>query len=166
MALVGIQALSYMNHHVVFLCFSKINLQNFSFTWKKINNSSDLLISYPSITQTQIKHMLPTSFKFRVNPYIKIVLSKTWGEFKAKNQVLERNYNRATIHHFYLRDYLESSLFYSDPKNKLKQTRHTYLFCFHSSFFDYLKETKIITKGKVILTWIHRGASPPSQLFW
>ena len=52
------------------------------------------------------------------------------GEFKAKNQVLEKNYNRTTIHHFYLRDYSESSLFYSALKNKLKQTRHTFLFCF------------------------------------
>jgi hypothetical protein len=31
---------------------SKRNLQNFGITWNKINNSLDLLISYPSITLT------------------------------------------------------------------------------------------------------------------
>jgi hypothetical protein len=33
-----------------FYVFQKINLQNFSVTWNKINSGSDLLISYPSIT--------------------------------------------------------------------------------------------------------------------
>ena len=33
-----------------FCVFQKVNLQNFSVTWNKINNSSDILISYPSIT--------------------------------------------------------------------------------------------------------------------
>ena len=64
-------------HHITFLCFSKLNPQNFSVTRSKINSTSDLLISYPSITQTQIKHSLPTSFQFRVNLYIKLVVSKT-----------------------------------------------------------------------------------------
>jgi hypothetical protein len=47
MDLVAIQALSYkeliMKH---FYVFQKINLQNSSITWNKINSSSDLFISF------------------------------------------------------------------------------------------------------------------------
>jgi hypothetical protein len=51
MAPVEIQALLYEELIMkYFYVFQKINLQNFSFTWNKINNSSDLLISYLSIT--------------------------------------------------------------------------------------------------------------------
>ena len=72
-----------------FYVFQKINLQNFSITWNKINNSSDLLISYLSITQTQIKYMLPTSSKFRVNSYIKTVLSKSRENSRLKTRYLK-----------------------------------------------------------------------------
>ena len=72
-----------------FYVFQKINLQNFSITWNKINNSSDLLISYLSITQTQINHMLPTNFKFRVNSYIKTVLSKTRENSRLNTRYLK-----------------------------------------------------------------------------
>ena len=72
-----------------FCVFQKVNLQNFSITWNKINNSSDLLISYPSITQTQIKHVLPMSFKFRVNLYIKLVVSKTRENLRLKTRYLK-----------------------------------------------------------------------------
>ena len=113
-----------------FYVFQKINLQNFSITWNKINSSSNLVISYPSITQTLIKHMLPTSFNFKVNPYMKIVLSKTWENSRLKTRYLKR----ITIEQLFiisiLRDYSEFSLFYSTLKNKLKQTRHSFLFCF------------------------------------
>ena len=72
-----------------FYVFHKVNLQNFSITRNKINNSSDFFISYLSIAQTQIKHMLPTSFKFRVNPYIKTVLSKTRENSRLKTRYLK-----------------------------------------------------------------------------
>ena len=72
-----------------FYVFQKINLQNFSITCNKINNSSNLLISYPSITQTQIKHMPPMSFKFRVNPHIKTILSKTRENSWLKTRYLK-----------------------------------------------------------------------------
>ena len=72
-----------------FCAFLKINLQNFSVTWNKTNSSSNLLISYPSITQNQIKHMPPTSFKFRVNPYIKTILSKTRENSRLKTRYLK-----------------------------------------------------------------------------
>ena len=110
-------------HHIECLCFfQKINLWNSSITRNKINNSSDLLISYSSITQTQIKHMLPTSFKFRVNSYIKIL-----GEFKDENQVLEWNYNRATIHHFYVKR-LSFTVFLFIQLLKIKNQAHTFYF--------------------------------------
>ena len=44
------------------------------------------------------------------------------GEFKAENEVLERNYNRATIHHFHLRNYPQSLFIYSALKNKKLDT--------------------------------------------
>ena len=72
-----------------FYVFQKINLQNFSITWNKINSSSDLLISYPSITQTQIKHLLPTSFKFRANSHVKTVISKTRKNSRLKTRYLK-----------------------------------------------------------------------------
>ena len=115
-------------HHEAFLYFLKDKSLNSSITWNKINSSSYLLISYPSITQTQINHMLPTSFKFRVNSYIKTALSQHSGELKAKNQVLERNYDRATIHHFHVKR-LSSQPFYLALKNRKLDTY--FLFCFH-----------------------------------
>ena len=128
MALVGIQALSYMNSSCnIFCVFQKINLQNFSVTWEKINSSSDLLISYPSITQTQIKHMLPTSFKFRVNSYIKTVVSKTRENSRLKTRYLKE----ITIEQLFIisiaRDYPQSSFIYLALKN---QTRHTLFILF------------------------------------
>ena len=64
--------------------------------------AQNLPISYPSTTQTQIKHSLPTSFRFRANLKSKQLFQNS-EEFKAKNQVLERNYSRSTIHHFHKR---------------------------------------------------------------
>ena len=46
-------------------------------------------------------------------------------DFKAKNEVLERNYNRATIHHFHFKRLsLESFYFIQLLKSNLKKTRH------------------------------------------
>ena len=123
------------------IVIQELIMQHF-YVFQKINSSSDLLISYSSITQTQIKHMLPTSFKFKGNLYQNNLIQNS-GEFKAKNQVLERNYNRATIHHFYVRVYSESSLFYSALKNKFKQTRHTFYFVFNFT------RSHIMTKAKI-----------------
>jgi hypothetical protein len=54
------------------------------------------------------------------------------GEFKAENKVLERNFNRATIHHFHFKRLsIEFLLFYLALKNKLKQIGHTLFICFH-----------------------------------
>ena len=83
---------SFVIHELImqyFCVFQKVNLQNFSVTQNRINSSSNILISYPSITQTQIKHMPPTSFKFRVNLYIKTVLSKTRENSRLKTTYLK-----------------------------------------------------------------------------
>ena len=130
MALVGIQALSQRNLSYSIFVFKKINLWNFSVTWNKINSSSDHLISCPLITQTQIKHILLTSFKFRVNPYIKTILSKTQENSRLKTRYLKGITTKQVFIISILRDYSEFSLFYSTLKNKLKQTRHTFFILF------------------------------------
>ena len=89
MALVEIQALSYKNSSCSIFIFFKRNFQNFNVTWNKINSSSNLLISYPSITQTQIKHMLSTSFKFRANSHVKSISSKTRENSRLKTRYLK-----------------------------------------------------------------------------
>ena len=121
-------------HHVAFLCFQKINLQNFIITWNKINNCSDLLISYPIITQTQIKHMLPTSFKFRVNSYIKTVISKTRENSRLKNRYLKGIAIEQLFIISIVRDYSQSH-FIQLLKFKVKENLTHLLFCFH--FLDH-----------------------------
>ena len=130
--------------------------------------------------------MLPTSFKFRVNSYIKAVLSKTRENSRLKTRYLKGITTEQLFIIFHLRDYSKSSLFYSALKNKLKQTRHifyfifnftrshiitidiyiyyndNFLFCFIHHFLTIEKKLKSKTKGERILTWIHMSASPPS----
>ena len=121
-----------------FHVFQKINLQNFSITWNKINNSSDLLISYPSITQTQIKHMLPTSFKFRVNPYIKTILSKTQENSKLKTRYLKGITTEKLFIISILRDYLQSPFLFIQLLKEIKANQtHSFYFCFLFQFTHY-----------------------------
>ena len=112
-----------------FYVFQKINLQNFSITWNKINNSLDLLISYLSITKTQIKHMLPTSFKFRVNSYIKTVVSKTREKSRLKTRYLKGIMIEQLFIISIARDYSQSP-FIQLLKIKLKENLTHLLFCF------------------------------------
>ena len=42
-------------------------------------------------SQTQIKHMLSTNFKFRANPYIRTILSKTQENSRLKTRYLKGN---------------------------------------------------------------------------
>ena len=112
-----------------FCIFQKMNLQNFSVTWNKINNSLDRLISYPSITQTQIKHMLPTSFKFRVNSHIKTILSKTQENSKLKTRYLKGITTEQLFIISILRDYLQSPFYFIQHlkiKPKANQTHSFY----------------------------------------
>ena len=136
MALVEIQALSYRNSSCSIFMFFKTNLQNFSVTWNKINSSSDLLISYPSITQTQIKHMLPMSFKFRVNPYIKIILSKTQKNARLKTRYLKGITTEQLFIISILRDYLKSPLLFIQLLKEIKANQ-THSFYFVFIFLDH-----------------------------
>ena len=112
-----------------FYVFQKINFQNFSITWNKINNCSDLLISYPSIIQTQIKNMLPTSFKFTINSYIKTILSKTQENSRLKTRYLKG----ITIEQLFIisifKDYVESPLYFVQLL-KIIKTNQTHFFNF------------------------------------
>ena len=110
-----------------FCVFQKVNIQNFGNTRNKINCSSDLVISYPPITQTQIKHMLPMIFKFRVNPYIETILSKTRENSKLKTRYLKGIMIEQLFIIFIARDYSQSSFIYLALKN---QTRHTLFILF------------------------------------
>ena len=122
-----------------FYVFQKVNLQNFSVTWNKINSSSTLLISYPSITQTQIKHMLPTSFKFRVNSYIKTVVSKTRENSRLKTRYLKGIMIEQLFIISIARDYPQS------PFIQLLKIQTRLLFCFHfsTSHLTNIYKTKI-----------------------
>ena len=104
-------------HHVEFLCFLKDKSPKLQCHLKQDKQSSDLLISYPSITQTLIKHVLPMSFKFRVNPYIKTILSKIWENSRLKTRYLKRNTTDQLFIISILRDYLQSP-FYLALKNQ------------------------------------------------
>ena len=138
MALVGSQALSYKELIMQdFHIFQKINLRNSSISWNKINSSSDLLISYPSITQTQIKHMLPMSFKFRVNPYIKTDLSKTWENSRLKTRYLKGITTEKLCIISILRDCLQSPFYFIQLLKQIKANWTHSLFCFHFLITHY-----------------------------
>ena len=134
------QALSSRNSSCGIFMFFKRNIQNFSVTWNKINSSSNLLISYPLITQTQIKHMLPTSFMFRVNPYIKTILSKTRGNSRLKTRYLKGITTEQLFIIFILRYCLQSPLLFIQLLKEIKanQTNSFYfIFIVHLFFLIY-----------------------------
>ena len=104
---------------------------------QQLRPSHIISINYLDLDQAYATH----EFQVQSKSLYQNNLIQNSREFKAENQVLERNYNRATIHHFHFKRLsLESFfiLFYSAPKNKLKQTRHTLLFCFLSFFKSHL----------------------------
>ena len=114
-----------------FFCFSKDKspeLQcHLEQDKQQLRLSRIISVNYQDLDQACATH----EFQVQSKSLYQINFIQNSGEFEAENQVLERNYNRATIYHFHLRDYSKSSLFYSTLKNKLKQTRHTFLFFFN-----------------------------------
>ena len=116
-------------HHLEFLCFSKDKSLKLQYHLEQDKLSLDLLISYLSITQTQIKHMLRTSFKFSVNSYIKIVVSKTRENSRLKTRYLKGITTQQLFIISISRDYLRSP-FCSALKNRKLDTL---LFCFLTS---------------------------------
>jgi hypothetical protein len=79
--MVGIQALSYRNSSC------------------SIFMSHTISINYLDLDQTYATHEFQVQSKF----LYQINLIQNSGEFNAENKVLERNYNRATIHHFHFK---------------------------------------------------------------
>ena len=119
MALVGIQALSYRNSSCSILCFSKDKSPKLQCYLKQDNQqlrpSHIISINYLDLDQAYATH----GFQVQSKSLYQNNRIQNSREFMAKSQVLERNYNRAIIHHFQLRVYSESSLFYSALKNKI-----------------------------------------------
>ena len=86
-------------HHVGFLCFSKdksLELQYHQEQDKQQLRPSHIIsVNYLDLAQAYATHEFQVQSKFL---YQNCRIQNS-GEFKAKNQALERNYNRATIHH-------------------------------------------------------------------
>ena len=130
MALVGIQTLSYRNSSYSIFMFFKVKSPEFQCHQEQdkqqLRPSHIISINYLDLYQAYATHEFRVQSKsLNQNNFI-----QNSGEFKAEYQVLERNYNRATIHHFHSRDYSKSSLFYSTLKNRKPDTY--FLFCFHN----------------------------------
>ena len=130
MPLVGIQTLSYRNSSYCLFIFLKGNLQNFSITWNKI--------SYPYLDLDQA--LLPTSFKFRANSHVKIVISKTRENSRLKTRYLKWIITEQLLMISIMRIHLQVLFIYLALKNRnLKQTLYIFfLFCFQSFFRSHL----------------------------
>ena len=100
-----------------FYVFQKINLQNFQCHLEQdkqqLRPSHIISVNYLDLDQAYATHEFQVQSKFLYQNS----LIQNSGEFKAENQVLERNYNEATIHHFYCKR-LSSELIYLTPKNQ------------------------------------------------
>ena len=111
-------------HHVVFLCFSKdksLELQyHLEQDKQELRPSYIISVNYLDLDQANATHEFQAQSKFLYQNG----LIQNLGEFKVENQVLERNYNRATIHHFHCKR-LSSQSIYLALKNK--KTRHTFI---------------------------------------
>ena len=131
MAPVGIQVLSYkeliMQNFYVFSKDKSPKLQYHQEQDKQQLRPSHIIsINYLDLDQAFATH----EFQVQSESLYQISHIQNSEEFKAEYQALERNYNRATIHHFHSRDYSKSSLFYSTLKNRKPDTY--FLFCFHN----------------------------------
>ena len=120
-----------------FYVFQKKSLE-FSVTWNKINSSLDLLISYPSITQTQTKHFLPMSFKFRANSHVKIILSKTRENSWLKTSYLKGIVTEQLFIISIMRDHLQVFFIYWLLKTEIKANFIHTLFILLSFFRSHI----------------------------
>ena len=88
--------------------------------------------------------MLPTSFKFRVNSYIKTDVSKTQENSRLKTRYLKG----ITIEQLFiisiLRDCLQSPFYFIQLLKQIKQTGHTLFILF--SFLDHTLSLYIFVK--------------------
>ena len=115
---------------IVFLCFSKDKspeLQcHLEQDKQQVRPFYIISVNYLDLDQAYATH----EFQVRSKSLYQNNLIQNSGEFKAENQVLERNYNRATIHHFHFRRLsLESLLFIQLLKEiKVNQTHSTHYY--------------------------------------
>ena len=114
--------------HVTFLCFSEDKSSELQYHFEQdkqqLRPSHIISITYLDLDQAYATHEFQVQSKFSYQHS----LIQNSGEFQAKNQVLERNYNRATIHHFYFKR-LSSESIYLALKNRNLDT-HTFYFVF------------------------------------
>ena len=114
-------------HHVAFLCFLKDKSPELQYHLEQdkqqLRPSHIISINYLDLDQAYATHEFQVQSKF----LYQISHIQNSREFKAENQVLERNYNRATIHHFHCKRLSQSPLFIE--LLKIENQRH-FLFCF------------------------------------
>ena len=126
--MVGIQALSYRNSSCSIFMFSKSKSPGFQCHLEQdkqqLRPSHIISVNYLNLDQAYATHELQVQSKFLYQDS-RIQNSR---EFKVKNQVLEKNYNRATIHHFHYKRLSQSLLFIE--LLKIENQTHTFLFCF------------------------------------
>ena len=130
-------------HHVELLCFSKdksLELQyHLEQDKQQLIPSYIISINYLDLNQAYATHENQVQSKF----LYQIKSIQYSEEFRTENQALERNYNRATIHHFDYKRLSSESPFYFIQllKIKLKANFSTHSFCF---VFIFLYHTLLI----------------------
>ena len=123
-------------HHEAFLYFSKdksLELQyHLDQDKQQLIPSHIISINYLDLDQAYATHEFQAQSKFLYQNS----LIQNSREFKAENQVLERNYDRATIHHFHCKRlssesfYLFNSFLLFKKNQTRKKTKHTFYFVF------------------------------------
>ena len=114
-------------HHVGFLCFSKdksLELQYHLEQHKQHLRPSHIIsVNYLDLDQAFATH----EFQVQSKSLYQISCIQNSGEFEAENQVLERNRDRATSHHFH-RKRLSLESFYLTLKNRKLDTHFYFIF--------------------------------------
>ena len=137
MALVRIQVLSYRNSsYSIFCVFSKDKSSEFQCHLEQdkqqLRPSYIISVDYLDLDQAYATH----EFQVQSKSLYQNNLIQNSGEFKAKNQVLERNYNRVTIHYFHFKRLSSESLIIYLALKRNKSKLDTFLlFCSH--FLDH-----------------------------
>ena len=123
-------------HHVGFSYFSKDKSPELQCHQEQdkqqLRPSLIISINYLDLAQAYATHEFQVQSKFLYqNSRI-----QNSGEFKAENQILERNYDRATIHHFHCKR-LSLELIYLTPKNQT----HSFILFFIFEITPYIGDT-------------------------
>ena len=128
MAVVGIQALSYRNSSgniFMFLSKSPEFQCHLKQDKQQLRPSHIISVNYLDLDQAYATHEFQVQSKYQSS-----FIQKS-EEFKAKNQVLEINYSRATIHHFHIQKLFRVSFIYYQI---LKESKANYI---HTLFIQF-----------------------------